>query len=169
MSVLDRPDLVPVQLDYCPCEGTPHPDGDIVYLLPELPAPAGVRARAFFQQAMTGTIDAATAEESIAALWLSMCVAEWTFLLDDGRPIPVTPENVVRALPYGKGGRQVADKADDLYVESVTAPLLEELARLSKRGSTPSSRPATRPNPTSRQKPRKRSSTATTATVQAPG
>jgi hypothetical protein len=169
MSALDQPDLVPVHLGYCPCEGTPHPDGDIVYLYPELSAPAGIRARAFFQQGMTGQVHTVDLEEAIATLWLSMCVADWTFLFDDGSPIPVTPENVVRALPYAKGGRQVADKADDLYVDSVTAPLLEALERLSKPGRTASSRPATRPRTASQRKPPKPSSTATTAQAQPAG
>lgn len=162
MSALDRPALVPVQLGYCPCAGTPHADGDTVYLYPELSAPAGIRARAFFRDAMTSTLSQVDAEAAIAELWLSVGVAEWTFVFDDGRPIPVTPENVVRALPYAKGGRQVADTADDLYVTSVTAPLLERLRGLSKPGSTPSSRRATSPRTASRPKPRKRSSTATT-------
>lgn len=169
MSALDRPALVPVQLEYCPCAGTPHPDGDIVYLYPELSAPAGIRARAFFRDAMTSQMSQVDAEAAIAELWLTGGVAEWTFLFDDGRPIPVTPENIVRALPYAKGGRQVADTADDLYVASVTAPLLERLRGLSQRGSTPSSPRATHPSPTSPQKPRKRSSTATTARARLAG
>lgn len=147
MSVLDRPDHVPVPLGFCPCAGEPHPDGDVVYLYPELPVPAGIKARAFFVDGMLGEADNVTVQQRIAELWLSMCVESWTFLDDDGNPIPVTSENVVRALPYGKGGREVADKADDLYVESVTAPLARALAELSQPGPTPSG-----PSPTSRTK-----------------
>lgn len=168
MSALDRPDDIPVQLDYCPCEGTPHPDGDIVYLHAELSAPAGIRARSFFAAAMTGSLEPVDVEERIAELWLSIGVSRWTFLTDDGKPIPVTPENVVRALPYGKGGREVADMADDLYVASVTAPLLAKLQALSPPGRTPSSRPATPAKTTSPRKPRKPSSTATTGRAQPP-
>lgn len=163
MSALDRPELVPVPLGYCPCEGTPHPDGDVVYLYPELSATAGIKARRFFADGMTGSIPEVEVEARLAELWLTVGVADWTFLFDDGKPIPVTSENVVRALPYGKGGRLVADKADDLYVETVTAPLLHGLEALSQRGQTRSSRPATRPRATSRRKPQRRSSTATTA------
>lgn len=163
MSALDRPEDIPVQLDYCPCEGTPHPDGDVVYLHAELSAAAGIRARSFFAQGMTGEASSEDIQEAIANLWLSMCVSAWTFVFDDGRPIPVTPENVIRALPYAKGGRQVADAADDLYVASVTAPLLERLQALSPRGQTHSSRPATRRKTTSRPRQPRRSSTATTA------
>lgn len=157
MSVLDRPDLVPVQLDFCPCAGEPHPDGDVVFLYPELPVSAGIRARAFFVEGMTGELDTVAIQERIADLWLSVCVASWTFVHDDGSPIPVTAENVVRALPYGKGGREVADKADDLYVASVTAPLVKTLAALSQHGSTPSGPQRTSATRTSTKKRRSRS------------
>lgn len=162
MSALDRPALVPVQLNYCPCKGKPHPDGDTIYLYPELSTPAGIRARAFFRDAMMSEISKVDAEEALADLWLTVGVAEWTFLFDDGDAIPVTPENVVRALPYAKGGRQVADKADDLYADSVSNPLLAKLKSISKRGSTNGSISATR-KPT--RKRSSRSSTANTAKV----
>jgi hypothetical protein len=168
MSALDN-DLVPVPLGYCPCEGKPHEDGDVVYLYPDLSVPAGIRARAWFVDAMTGELDSPTLQEKIAGLWLEVGVAEWTFLDDDGSPIPVTHENVVRALPYGKGGRLVADKADDLYVDSVITPLAQGLEALSQRGSTSNGRGATSPRTTSTRKPRKPSSTATTAKAPPPG
>jgi hypothetical protein len=157
MSVLDRPDLVPVPLGFCPCAGSPHADGDIVNLVPELSVPAGIKARAFFVNGLTGEMSSVEVQQSIADLWLSMCVDSWTFLADDGAPIPVTAENIVRALPFGKGGREVADKADDLYVESVTAPLVKRLNELSQPGPTPSGRRPTSPRTTSTRKPRSRS------------
>lgn len=169
MSVLDRPADVPVPLGYCPCQGTPHPDGDVVYLRPELSVAAGVKARSWFVDSITGAVDSADLQERIAALWLEAGVVSWTFLDDDGSPIPVTAENIVRALPYGKGGRLVADKADDLYVPSVVTPLAEGLDALSKRGSTSSTPRATSRRTTSTRKPRKPSSTATTATEPLPG
>lgn len=162
MSVLDSVD-VPVPLGFCPCEGTPHPDGDIVYLRPDLPVPAGIKARAWFAEAMTGELDTVNLQGRIAALWLEVGVTSWTFLDDDGAPIPVTAENIVRALPYGKGGRLVADKADDLYVDSVVTPLAQKLQALSQPGRTPGSQKATLRSRTSPRKPRSRSSTATTA------
>ncbi len=162
MSALDQPALVPVQLGYCPCEGKPHPDGDIVFLHPDLSAPSGIKARSFFADAMMSKLEKAEAEGLLTELWLTVGVAEWTFLFDDGTPIPVTPENVVRALPYAKGGRQVADKADDLYAISVSTPLLEALGALSKPGSTRSSRRATSRTTTSRTRRRRPSSTPDT-------
>jgi hypothetical protein len=169
MSVLDRPENVPVRLGYCPCEGTPHEDGDVVYLYPELSVSAGVRARSFFANGAIGDIPMDEVEVRIAELWLEIGVADWTFVYDDGSPIPVTHENIVRALPYAKGGREVADKADDLYVESVTSPLVKRLSELSQRGPTPSGRSQTSRPTTSTKRRRSPSSTATTARAPQPG
>ena len=157
MSVLDRPDLVPVPLGFCPCAGGPHPDGDIVYLLPELPATTGARVQYMVSEAVTGDLDAVTVQERLVDIWLRVCVAEWTFLLDDGSPVPLTPDNVLRALPYGKGGRLVAEKADDLYARSIFDPLEARLSELSRRGSTASTRPATSRTRSSTQRRRSRS------------
>ena len=171
MSVLDRPALVPVQLGFCPCEGKPHPDGDVVSLWPELSMEGGMAAQGAIAASFDDDgLNQIRLQEKLAEVWIRHGVAEWTFLGDldeDGQreAIPVTPENIVRALPYAKGGRLVADKADDLYAESVTAPLAEKLSALSKPGPTRSSRPATSPNRASRRMQQKRSSTATTGRV----
>ena len=163
MSVLDRPALVPVQLGFCPCQGNPHPDGDIVSLWPELSMEGGLAAQGAIAASFDDDgLNQVTLQEQLAKVWIRHGVAEWTFLDDYGKDIPVTPENVTLALPYAKGGRLVADMADDLYAESVTAPLAEKLSEASKRGSTRSSRPATSPNRASRRMQRKPSSTATT-------
>jgi len=162
MSVLDRPDHVPVPLGYCPCEGTPHPDGDVVYLYPELSMPGGMAAQAAIAESWTETgFDTVRFQDLIAPVWIRHGVAGWTFLDDLGQPIPVNPDNVLRALPYAKGGRAVADKADDLYNEAVLAPLAERFAALSKPGRTRTPGP-TSPNRATRRKQRSPSSTATT-------
>lgn len=164
MSVLDRPDLVPVQLGFCPCEGKPHEDGDVVSLWPELSMAGGLAAQGAIVAAFDddGTLNQLRLQEYLAVVWIRHGVAAWTFLDDNGQPIPITPENVARALPYGKGGRLVADQADSLYAEAVTTPLVESLSALSKRGSTTSTRSATSPNRASRRTRQRRSSTATT-------
>ncbi len=162
MSVLDRPDNVPVPLGYCPCEGTPHPDGDVVYLYPELSMPGGMAAQTAISEAWGDDgFDAVKFQGLIAPVWVQYGVADWTFLDDLGQPIPANPENIMRALPYGKGGRAVAEKADDLYNEAVLAPLAERFAALSKPGRTRTPAP-TSPNRATRRKRPSRSSTATT-------
>lgn len=170
MSVLDAPELVPVPVGYCPCAGTPHPDGDIVYLHAELSAAGGMAVQGFISEP-----DPIRLQELLARVWLGHGVAAWTFLDDDGKPIPLTPENVVRALPYAKGGRLVADKADALYAEAVLAPLLERVAELEKLqassppGLTPASPSETSAETTSPTKRRSPSSIATTDKVPLPG
>lgn len=156
MSVLDRPALVPVQLGFCPCEGTPHPDGDIVYLRPDLEPLQGVRAKSIVAGWLEGRVDPVTVNVELAALWLDIGVAEWTFLDDKGRPIEITSENIVRALPYSRGGRQVADAADDLYTPMVIDPLVAKITELSNDGSTPGPS-QTSPNRATRRSQRKRS------------
>jgi hypothetical protein len=106
-------------------------------------------------------LDYVRLQELLSTVWIRHGVADWTFLDDLGNPIPVTPDNVTRALPFTKGGRLVADKADDLYAEAVTAPLVERVAALSKRGPTHTPSP-TSPNRATRRKQRSPSSTAST-------
>ena len=168
MSVLDRPELVPVSLGYCPCEGTPHADGDTVYLHPELSMSGGMAAQGAISEASTLdaygnliAIDEVQLQELIAMVWIRHGVAGWTFLDDLGAEIPVTDRNVSRALPYAKGGRLVADKADDLYGAVVTAPLVEKMDALLKRLSTRTP-PPTSENRATRRSRRKPSSTGTT-------
>jgi hypothetical protein len=154
MSVLDAPELVPVPVGYCPCAREPHPDGDIVYLHPELSMQGGLAAQGAIAE---GTGDLVLLQELLARVWITHGVAAWTFVDDEGNPIPVTPANVARALPYAKGGRLIADKADDLYHEAILAPLgdrLEALRKLSQPGSTPSTPRATSRGKASRPKRR---------------
>lgn len=150
MSVLDAPELVPVPVGYCPCKDAPHPDGDIVYLYPELSMPGGMAAQGAISE---GAGDPIRLQELLARVWIAHGVAGWTFLDDEGKAIPATSENAIRALPYAKGGRAVAEKADDLYAEAVLAPLADRLRTLSQPGSIPSSRSATSRAKTSRRKP----------------
>lgn len=164
MSVLDRPDNVPVPLGYCPCEGQPHADGDVVYLYPELSMAGGMAAQAALSDAMDDGFDQMRLQELLAKVWMRHCVAAWTFLDDLGKPIPVTPDNIALALPYGKGGRDVADKADNLYSRAVLAPLEERYAALSRTGRTRTPAPTSRAATTRRKRP-SRSSTATTDKV----
>ena len=92
MSVLDRPELVPVPLGYCPCEGSPHPDGDTVYLYPELSMAGGMAARGAIIEAAESEYVQIQLNEFLGHLWMRYAVAAWTFLDDEGEPIPITAE-----------------------------------------------------------------------------
>jgi hypothetical protein len=116
---------VPVPVGDCRCPGAPHGDGDVVYLAANISTAGGMSARVAMAQVLNGELDSITFQEVIARIWLKHGIVDWTFVDDDGDPVPVSIEQAERLLPYGKGGMLVADKADDLYAADVTDPLAE--------------------------------------------
>jgi hypothetical protein len=145
---------VEVRLDGCYCPGTPH-DADVVYLRPSLSMAGGMAAQAAIQE---GATDQFVLQELLAQVWIRHGVVSWNLVDEDG-PLPLTPDNVVAALPYGKGGRLVAERADALYAEDILAPLRERLASISRSGRTNGSTSTPRVSTRRRRSP---SSTATT-------
>lgn len=158
MSRLDTIEPVVVEVGPCECADGPH-ETDLVYLAPKLTMAGGMAAQGAIA-ASDG--DSIRLQELLAEVWVRHGITGWNFLDDKGQPIPLTPENIARALPYGKGGRLVAERADDLYAEDILAPLVQRLARLSQPGPTPSGRRPTSPRKTSTRTRRSPSSTATT-------
>src|SRR5436190_2313140 len=121
--------LVPVPIGVCPCPGTPHEDGDIVYLAPVLSTPGGMAASAAIREGMS---DPVLFAERLGVIWLRHGIRSWTFLDEEGDPVPVSSEAADDLLPWAKGGRLVADKADDLYAQDVLAPFLEAVEQLKR-------------------------------------
>lgn len=138
MSVLDREHPVVINVGECRCSGLPHPDGDTVSLSKNPPLEVGLAA----SQAMAE--DGADNIRIALGLAYLRAIEAWTFLDDDGDPIPVTPENIRLALPWDKGGSIVAEKADDLYTEAVLSPLLRRLSNTSPAGPMAGSTSANR-------------------------
>lgn len=145
---------VAVRVRGCECPGTPHADGDFVYLAPKLSLVGGLAASADISTALgNGTM--------LAELWLVTFVKHgaigWNLVDEDGDPVPFDVQALLDdydlALP-------VAEKADELYGDTVARPFLSRLRAISRRGQTERS---TSPTPPSTTKPRKRSSRATTA------
>ena len=145
---------VAVRVRDCECPGTPHGDGDLVYLAPKLSLAGGLAASADISAALgNGTM--------LAELWLVTFVKHgaigWNVVDEDGDPVPfdvnVILEDYDLAMP-------VAEKADELYGDTVARPFLQRLKAISRRGPT---EPSTSPTAPSTKKPRKRSSPATTA------
>lgn len=153
MSRLDSPEPVVVELGPCECAGQPH-ETDIVYLAPSLSMSGGMAAQGAIAKSEG---DPVRLQELLADIWVRYGVTGWNLLDDKGQPIPLTADNIARALPYGKGGRLVAERADDLYAEDILAPLVQRLETLSQRGLTPSGRQPTSARTTSTRKPRSRS------------
>lgn len=141
--------LVPVRVRDCACPDAPHEDGDVVYLLPQLSLEGGAAAEFDLMQ----TQDVADEQRRTFALlarWTATFVrygaVAWNFL-DDKGPVPFDAETLVSDYALS---RLVAGKANELYSEAVTAPLLEAAAaanpsppkRPSRRGPTaPSTSP----------------------------
>jgi hypothetical protein len=144
---------VEVNIGECGCPNAPHPDGDLVYLAPELSMAGGMAAQSAISEGLT---DALVLQELLAAVWIRHGVVGWNLVDEGGEPLPTDPATVKAALPYGKGGRLVAERADELYAEDILAPLVQRLKNTSRRGRTADSTSATPPRTP---KPRKRSST----------
>lgn len=147
-------DPIEVRLPACYCPGSPH-EADLVYLAPSLSMAGGMASQAAIAEAGRDPIQL---QEMLAEVWIRHGVIAWN-LEDASGPLAVTAEAVRSALPYGKGGRLVAEQADALYAEDILAPLAERLKTISRRGPTNGS---TSRAPASTRKRRSPSLTATT-------
>lgn len=154
---MDLSGLVPVRVRACACPDSPHPDGDIVYLLPSLSLEGGAAAEFDLMQTQD-VLDEQRRTYALLARWTATFVrygaVAWNWL-DDTGPVPFDAETLVADY---RVSRLVAGKANELYSEAVTAPLLEaaEAAnpsppkRPSRRGQTGRS---TSPRPASISEP----------------
>lgn len=135
---------VPVRVRDCACPGTPHDEGDFVYLSPTLSLDGGVLAE---QQ----LFEAAGDSTKLARLWLRTFVEHgptgWNLVDEDGDAVPF---DVSVLLADWRLARPVADAAADLYAESVTAPFPQAQNERSPTGRTKRTTSRTRqPTPTS--------------------
>lgn len=160
-----------VEVKACSCPGTPHTQ-DWVEFPASLTVEMGAEATFALQQTLQnesyrGAAQAVSAVEGIlAGVWLRHIVA-WSFLEPDGTgavlPVPITPENVERLLPWNDGGDLAIEFADSLYSEDLTRPLVRRRQqRLELGRSVPSTSPSPPSGPT-RPKPSGRSSQTATA------
>ncbi len=166
--------LVPVRVRGCECPGAPHPDGDVVFMLPTLSLEGGLAAEHDNSLALGETLAAAgnppfsEAQQQLMARdmterlrrkWLVTYVrygaVAWNFEDEQG-PVPFDVEAIV--ADYGMG-QPVAEMGDKLYGETVTRPLLSRQETRSPRGRTDLSTS----RKTSTRTPRRRSSPASMA------
>lgn len=144
-----------------PVEGVPcfhdgaHPDGHLVALRPKIGL---VGATIASQRLRDAFPDLALIKGALVETYLRYGIAEL-----DGQAI--TPDEIEALLADEDAGRIVAEKADDLYSESVTAPLVNAVSKFSAATSTETSTSA--PTDSSPTPPRrsKRSSTSTSPTA----
>lgn len=122
-------DLTPVPVGECRCPGTPHEGGDIVYLYPELPMTVGMTAHS----AMSVLSDGVERLAAVYRIVTEGCIADWTFVDDEGEKVPISPATIRGALPWNRGGQQVALTATDMHAAALLAPFKKP----SPEGKTP--------------------------------
>jgi hypothetical protein len=148
--------LIPVAVA-CPCPGTPHSDGDTVFLAPKLGFNAGVIADSKLVDILHGSGDVEAVKAALLATYISDGVRAWTFVDADGADVPVSPQTIQAILLSDyELGVVVAEAADPLYSKAVTNPLLRRMS-----ASSP-------PSPTNGSTSRKRASSAKRRTASAP-
>ena len=182
-----------VNLGACICPGTPHADGDVVYLRDKM----GYTGGAVLQGEMNEYLSTPREERGswvklnarLKALYLEEGIEDWNLVDEEGKDLPVNVGTIrARFLDdFAKSDQviAIADKADVLYYEAVLAPLVNRLLESSQptptNGST-SQTPNTdqkaskSPSTARLPKPRKRSKpsstttslTGVTATISAP-
>ena len=145
MSIADRGQPVEVNVGDCRCPGSPHAL-DTVWLKPELDVPLAIAANAAIRSIEVGELSAGEANAEVqyvlTGVYLRHSIVRWTFTDEKGLDIPITPSNVARLLPWGNGGGEVVEAADNLYSEKLFAPLVAAMAVLEK--AQEEARPPTR-------------------------
>ena len=158
--------LVPVAVGACRCIGTPHPDGDFVYLRPKLRfvhTSAIKYELVLARQAAGGNLSVSDTLAILSQGYVLHGVDSWNLTDAQGKPRPVTQAEVEeQILEDPDRSLMVAEEADNLYSEQVILPLVR-LAGISSlpmptSASTSATNGSTRPR-----KPSKPSLTTTTA------
>jgi hypothetical protein len=111
-------DLIPVPVGECRCPGTPHEDGDVVSLYPNLPMTVGMAAHS----AMSVLSDGVERLTAVYRIVTEGCIADWTFVDDRGSKLPINPSTINSLLPWNKGGSEVALTATNLHASTLLAP-----------------------------------------------
>lgn len=116
---------VRVRVSDCLCPDTPHEGGDFVTLHPKLTVEGGLAASASLSTIPAGVNPATVVMTAI----LPHVIAAWDFLdSETGLPIPITPDTVAEALPWEAGGKEVVERAIDLYIGALSGTPLASRA-----------------------------------------
>lgn len=138
----------------CACPGEPHPDGDVVYLLPTLGLDGGLEAESDLlesirlypqpDKASAAEVDRIGSERTrfLRPRWLKTFLRHgavgWNLEDEDG-PIPFDVEALLGDYSLA---RMAADKAADLYSAGVLAPFQAPPPKHSRNGQTDGGIPA---------------------------
>lgn len=158
-------DTVAVPGVECPCPGTPHPEGDVVTLRSRLGLAAGVELQSIIIAANASGQSSNVVAGVLLEAYIRLGVSAWTFVDEDGKPIPITNDSVQSLiLDDFTLATPIAEKANELYEGAVLGPLVNGAAKSSR--TTPTDKSTSRPATGSRRSPKrsKPSSTSTTLT-----
>lgn len=157
---------IPVRVGDCLCPGTPHADGDFVYIRPKLGLAGGIAIQKLVIDANNAVNPMDTAELTgvLAEGYLIHGIVDWNLVGESG-PIIITADSIrAHLLNDFERSVAVADAADDLYMKAVLAPLLNR-ARTSSGSTLTNGSTSARREPTStRPRRSKQSSTSTSPT-----
>jgi len=146
----------------CPCPGTPHP-ADTVYLREKLGLAGGAMLQRLVIEVQQSGAGGAEASGALAEAYLRVGVADWTFVDEAGKRVPVNPDTLRDILLSDFAlSMPVADKADDLYLQPVLGFLLSRAQNSSRTTTTNGS---TSPTAGGSRKPRTRSKPSSTSTT----
>ena len=147
---------VAVRVGDCACPDAPHTDGDIVYLDPVLSLEGGAAAEADIQ--MVQELPERRRTSALIGRWAVTYVVygavgwNWTELDERGKSVPRPFDVEVLLADYSRS-RLVAEKADELYSEVVTAPFVARVKASRPSPGTPTAiRPSTSPASPKRQR-----------------
>lgn len=119
---------VPIAFGGCPCPGTPHADGDTIWLKAALDMDGGLAFASAFSSSGELPID-----QALGRSYLIAGIADWTFQDAKGAAIPVTPANV-RRLRWSPAVIDLAERAAQLYGKDVLLPLVARAQASSRNG-----------------------------------
>lgn len=121
--------LEPARVRDCACPGTPHEEGDVVYLSPTISLDGGIAAE---QDVANSKGDS----DLLIRLWVRTFLTHeakgWN-LVDENGPVPFDLDTLFADYALA---RPAADRAVELYGDTVLAPLLARLTKQSPTGQT---------------------------------
>ena len=151
----------------CRCPGTPH-HHDTVTLRAEPSVPMGTAAWAV--ASLGGALWDIQAR--LSAVWMTYGIIDWSFTDEVGKAVPITPSTIEERLPFGHGGMEVAQAADELYSDTVLSPLAARMSKPSPptptEPSTSQSQPSSPPSPTRSARSRRPASDGTASEAPVP-
>lgn len=111
---------IEVPIGECRCPGTPHPDGDVVWMRDRPDTAMALAAESSMHQSsnLMGEPSAA-----VFSVYIRHGVVRWNLLTEEGKAIPVTFDTILdRMADWLHGGKIVSEKGVELYHSLIFAP-----------------------------------------------